>query len=417
MNRSAMYACVVLVLAAGAAAQDWSDWPYVRGIELEATAATRLVSVPLPPAIHARTGARLNDLRLLDDRDREVPFLIHVPRGTHRRDWRPARLLEASVLPGAYTQIVLEAGMPGTLHDLVELTIRDADFFAWVEVAASSDGTTWRILDERLPLYRFAAEGHRGTQILRHAPSTSRFLRLRLQSPDGALTVTDARIGEEVNDPPLRVDLPALALVSEENRPDRHTAWQADFGGAAPASAVLFDTTEPEFHRSVRVLASDDGRRWRPAGGGEIYRLRRGAATLEQVEIAFDETTSRYLRAEVFNRHDPPVPDLSATFRGVPRYVVFRQEPERTYRLLYGARDVDAPGYELARLVTATEIRDAAAGRMGSERLMPGHPRPLPWTERHAVVLWLSVALALGVLAWLAFRSMRPAEESDQRPG
>lgn len=403
------------MLALAAAAQpagDWADWPWLRPIVLQPADAPRLVSVPLPPPVyrHARPG--LADLRVVDEAGREVPFLLHTPRGVHRQEWRAVRLLEASFLPGQFTQSVFDTGAPVEPHNSIELAIAETDFFTWVEVAASNDAVTWRILSERLPLYRFTAEGHRGSQVLNYAPSNSRYLRLRLLKGDAALTVTGARASQEIIEEPERVALEAH-LTTPDDFPERHTGWRADFGaGAPPVSEAIFTAAEAEFHRPVRITASDNGESWRQIGSGEIYRLRRPAGVTENLRVAFSETQARYIRVEVLNRNDPPLASLAVEFRGVPRRVVFRQEPGRSYRLLYGYEKAPQPEYELARLVTAQEIAAAAPGALADEVPMPGHPRPpppKPWTERHPVVLWSALGLAVVVLIWLATRSMRTA--------
>ena len=366
--------------------------------------------MPVPAAVyqHARPG--LADLRVLDEAGREVPFFIHVPRGVHRQEWRDVRVLEASFLPGAHTQVILDTGTPVAPHNSIELSIRETDFFAWVEVAASDDASTWRILSERLPLYRFAAEGHTGRQMLKYAPSNSRYLRLRLLKGDSALSVSGARASQEIVEEPERVTLVAH-LTPAEKLPERHSGWQADFGaGAPPVSAAVFTATEPEFHRPVRITASHNGTAWHGAGSGEIYRLRRPTGVRENLWVTFDETQQRYLRVEVFNRNDPPLASLAVEFRGLPRRIVFRQEPGRTYRLIYGYDKARATAYELARLVAPAEISTAVAGSLGEEAPMPGHPRPLPpppWTERHPALLWTSLGIAVLILGWLAIRSMR----------
>lgn len=405
---------LLATLGAGSAQEpgDWADWPWLRPVELDAADAPRLVSVPLPPAVYLHAMRGLADLRVIDDTGREVPFLLHTPRGVHRQEWREVRVLEVSFLPGQYTQAILDTGTPVIPHNSVELTIAETDFFAWVEVAAATDLATWRILSERLPLYRFTAEGHRGSQVLSYAPSSSRYLRLRLLKGDAALRVTRARAGQEIIEEPERVIVEAH-IIPAEDLPERHSGWRADFGaGAPPVSEAIFTAAEAEFHRPVRVAASDDGRTWRTVGTGEIYRLRRTEGVTENLRVTFRETQARYLRVEVFNRNDPPLASLALEFRGVPRRVVFRQEPGRSYRLLYGYEKARAPEYELARLVTPQEIAGAAPGALGEAAPMPGHPRPpppRPWTERHPFVLWAALGLAILVLVWLAMRSMRTA--------
>jgi hypothetical protein len=394
------------VTAAAQTGNEWTDWPWVRPLELPEAPATRLVTVPLPPVIYTRVPAGLGDVRVIDDLDREVPFFVHVPRGTHRLVWHDARIVEQSMLPGDFTQIVIDSRGTGDGHNAVELTVRETDFFTWVEVAASDDGASWRILDERLPLYRFAADGHADTQVLRHRRSVSPWLRLRLLHGETPVTVSGVRLADEVEEPPALVEVPAT-LATATDLAERHSGWRADFDGTPPVSEAIFEAGEAEFHRPVLVRASDDGRRWRLVGQGEIFRLRRDDAARERLRVTFPETAARHLRVEIFNRNDPLLPGLTVSFRGVPRHVVLRQEPGREYRLIYGRNGAGVPAYELARLVSADELRAAAIGVVGDEGHMPGYPRPLPWTERHGVVLWLALGLAIAVVGWLAVRSLR----------
>src|SRR5256885_9843918 len=55
------------------------------------------------------------------------------------------------------------------------------------------------------------------------------------------------------------------------------------------------------------------------------------------------DTRPHMLRVEVVNRSDPPLAGASLTFFATPRRVVFRADPARTYRLLYGNPRVSAP--------------------------------------------------------------------------
>ncbi len=98
------------------------------------------------------------------------------------------------------------------------------------------------------------------------------------------------------------------------------------------------------------------------------------------------------------------VPELYET----PRRIVFRQEPGRSYRVVYGHSRVSAPSYDLARLTDPKAIDAAAAGTLGPEAVNPDYVDPAPWTERHPILLWIVLAvvvLALGALAVRALQS------------
>ena len=62
---------------------------------------------------------------------------------------------------------------------------------------------------------------------------------------------------------------------------------------------------------------------------------------------------------------------------------MFRQEPTRSYQLLYGHAEAAAPQYDFVRLVDDTAIEAAVGATAGGEQLNAGFIDSAPWTERH----------------------------------
>lgn len=397
-------------------AQRWREWNYARPIELnraqEASEAPRLASAIVPRELYARAQPSLADLRIVDDTGAEVPYLLHVFRGRREVRWRDAVLLEPSFVPGEYTQVILDTGPNPTPHSSLELSTPATDFFAWAQVAASDDARQWRILRERLPLYRFREPGHSGSQTLSYPETLARYLRVRIFEPGSPFAVTGGRVAQEISEEPERATF-AVAFTPQPGAMERHSVWVADFGDASPpVSEIAFTVREAEFHRSVSIYASDDGESWRLVGSEAIYRIQRGGQISEQLRVRFPETAARYIRVAVFNRDDPPLQDPTLEIAGTPRRVFFRAAPERRYWLLYGNRNARKPEYELARLISDTELRGAEQAQLGAELLRPGFAEfagQRPWTERHPMVLWSALALVVVVLGYLAIRSLRAA--------
>jgi hypothetical protein len=75
--------------------------------------------------------------------------------------------------------------------------------------------------------------------------------------------------------------------------------------------------------------------------------------------------------------------------------------------LLYGNSRIKAPEYELARLTAREELEVAFSGSLGEAEINSAYVSPEPWSERHPVVLWVALGLAVAVLGWLALRSLR----------
>ena len=92
-----------------------------------------------------------------------------------------------------------------------------------------------------------------------------------------------------------------------------------------------------------------------------------------------------------------------------PRRLIFRQEPGRSYRVLYGNSRIAAPQYDLSRVIRREELKAATIASIGNEEKNPRYASPEPWSERHPFILWTALGITVLVLAGLAIRSLKSA--------
>jgi hypothetical protein len=354
----------------------------------------------------------LADLRVADASWSEVPHVVHARTGRSSREWRSTALSETGFVPGGYTQAVADVGEHPGRHNTLEVEIVERDFFAWAEIAASDDRVTWRIVRERAPVYRFEKDGLAGTGVVSYPETHARWLRLRLHAEDAGLTVRRLRVAAEEHEEPELVVLPVSA-VRDGDAPRGESRFRAEFGDTGtPVGAVRFRTTRVLFHRPATIEVSNDGTTWKTTGTGDIYRsvarTEGSGAWSEQLAVRFGEARGRYWRITVADRNDPPIDDLAVELLGTPRHLLF--QPSRAgavHHMLYGNGRATAPDYELARLTTFEDREPARAVEAGPESENAAWVSPEPWTERHPVVLWVALVLAVGVLVVLALRALR----------
>jgi len=414
--------CALFVLAfavVGLFAADlppaWEGWRYWRALEVPATDAPP-AKATLPMEVYGRAQTDLGDLRLLDDTWTEVSYVLHIRRGFRRQEWLEARLAEVGFVPGppaAYTQAEVDLGNQAPPHNQLEIETDEKDFFARVELAVSDDGKSWRLLRQQAPIYRFQKDGLPGNRTLSYSESRARYLRLRIEAGEERIPVRGVRVAREVAEEAEWAKLEARFAPHGEAPPGR-SWWQTDLGSErVPASGARFAVGQGQFHRAVEVYTSDDGERWRRVGQGDIYRPgNRGGDALtaqESLRLDFEEARGRYWRVAVLDRNDPPLSEVQVELWGTPRHVVFRQEPRRSYRLLYGNERAVTPQYELARLLGREERERAVAAAVGAEEINTAWVDPRPWSERHPVVLWVALGIVVAALGLLALRSLRQA--------
>jgi len=416
MKRWSAVAAFLCLTAVVAAQTDlWTEWRFSAPIEAGAASEARLLRVQLPNEVTAHAQPGWRDLRVVDEAGHETPYVLHFQPEVQTTEWREARLLEVSFLPGESTQGIVDLGENPPEHNSLTLGIDLSDYSLWVEVAVSNNARTWRILNERSPIYRFTSNGLVGNQTVRYSTSRSRYLRIRLLDGTRKLPFSSARIAQEVRREAEYAPLTAT-FRPDPAAPRQQTWWTADLGATHPVSQARFELDAPDFSRALRISRSGDGQHWIPACSGDIFRIRRGPTTSgkggepgtrERLRVSFPEVQGRYWRVEVLDRNDPPLQGLRISLFTVPRFVVFRAEPGHSYRLMYGNSRAGEPSYSLAQLVQPEELESAPLVAMGTpvEAVIP--ERPLPWSERNPAVLWGALIAAAAVLGLLALRALR----------
>lgn len=422
--RSIATAAVALGFAAGTALAfstlpaAWSAWRYSRPIELAPTDAPRLVQTAIPDPIYLRSQPSLGDLRVIDAEGNETPYTIFSLDGATKLEHRAATVHEKSFTPGQYTQTVVEV-KGDTFHNSLEIQTSEQNFIEWVTVDASDDAHTWRIVQDRAPIFRFNKDGREGTRVVHYSENNARFLRVRILNGDQQFPILGVIVLNETCSPEERVPLETVQPTAAPNSTQRKSTWTADLGGSGPpVTAVVFDVAPGEFIRSVRLSASADEKEWRNLASGQIYRFHQGDKVQEQLkaEIPYGGQQFRHWRIAIENRNDAPLPINSVCLYTTPRRIMFEQQPGKTYSLIYGQERAQAPQYDLAQRIDSDQQRITPPGQLGPEETNTAWIDPRPWTETHDALLWAVLIIAVLLIGFTAIQSMRRAATNPTGP-
>ncbi len=109
----------------------------------------------------------------------------------------------------------------------------------------------------------------------------------------------------------------------------------------------------------------------------------------------------------VHNGDDPPlrITDVRLQFE---RRVYFETPGRGQLALYYGDEKLGPPVYEYARLFQLDKAATLASlAPEVSNDAYTGRPDDRPWSERHPVVLWITIIGAVVILGGIALRSLR----------
>jgi hypothetical protein len=414
-------ACAAVCLATNLPSQ-WRSWRYSRPISIVAQNGRTSVTMYLPFDLLAHSDTHGSDLRIIDDRGQEVPYFLGALQSEFQTETIPSHLAERSFVPGQFTQIViavtdkppLEERNGATLQQLqserwfntYRIVSPEADFMYWVETSVSDDAHQWRVVDPRSPISRFRKHGLDGNQTIQfEGYSNQRFLRLRIFDSERQFLVDSVEVLSRSSAEPPRVVIPAV--FSSERSPDAtESRMCADLGSPnLPVSEMDFATDQSEFYRAVRISTSDDGKDWRLAGTGEIYRFHQASKRKESLRVLFSETYAPFWCVDVVNGSDQPLVALGIDLRGVQRAITFQQEGDRSYKLIYGNFKSSPPQYDFAQIFDRKKVLPLAD--LGPEEVTTNYTDPRPYSERHPTLLWLVLVIAVAALAYTALKSLR----------
>ena len=387
----------------------WNHWRYSRAIELPATDASRLVEATIPDEVYLRSGSSLEDLRVIDDQGSETPYAMFMLDGAKKTEHIAATLHERSFTPGQFTQAVIEIKGDAPFHNSLEIETAEQNFIEWVSVEASDDAHTWRIVQGRAPIFRFAKESREGTRVVHYSDNNARYVRVRIFDGEKQFPILGATVFHQAG-VPLEIQVTPNAQARA-----RESTWTADLGGRGlPATEVHFEVAPMEFIRCVNLSASDDNKDWRNLASGQIYRFHQGDKVQEQltVPIPYGGASARYWRLTVENGNDAPLPVAVIRLNTTPRHLIFEQQPGRSYSLIYGQERARAAKYDLGERMDEEQRRLAVPGKLGPEEVNADWVDPRPWTETHEVFLWGALLIAVLAIGFTAIQSMRRAAAS-----
>jgi Protein of unknown function (DUF3999) len=361
--------CVIVALAIFVAAQtclafDPNEWRNTQALEVPAKG---LVRVNLPAATLDAAQPGLEDLRIVDSRGNQVPYLIEQLLPDAESKIRPAEF--RSTIENGATHLNLKTGTRAPIVG-VSLQTPATRFMKAVDVEGSHDGANWTKLA--------------GGDSLFQLPNGA--TKLRVSFPEGAWEFSRVTI-DDLESPPVpftgadlhkaRTTAPAepvpMTIKSRDESPAT-TRLALDLGAAnLTLGSLRIESNEPVFTRVVTLAVpevSDDGIRERNIADAVIYRVNVNGKNEARLEIPIEsQIHTRELFVLIRNEDSPPLSiDTVRADRRLVRLTFFANQPGQ-YSLLSGNTQCAAPRYDLSAL--SGRLRNATAMDVVPSALVP----------------------------------------------
>ena len=360
----------------------------------------------------------LEDLRIFDASNREVPYLLVGPPS------RAPRWLKSRLVPFAASKktsgFEVDLGQVADI-DRVQIAGLPAPFLKRVLLEGSGDRTRWTLLVPEGTLFDLPEEDLRRLE-LEFQPGRYRYLRLTWDDrTSGRVPMPISAAARAVDTSPvsprLRIEVPFERRGSEPGVSRYHLRLP---GSRLPITAIELSCAGGDILRKAYVAEAQlSGAEVVPVqlGSGILRRALRGDLSAAELRVPILTPTEAELELVVIDEDNPPLDlkGVSAVFAQLP-WIYFESQDAGQLTARFGRPDLRAPQYDLeARRDSVTKSRTAEAhwrevarphaeAEVEDGRALPvtgaainagafRYSRPLPGNQRGLTAVMLDVAV------------------------
>lgn len=415
---------------------DSAKWKYRAEVTIE-SGTEEYCRLILTPEIYNAARIELGDIRLVDSNGKQVPYVIVKPKDTVERQRHKPAVINRSTSTDKAALVTLDFGQQ-VIKNSIDVITKGDNFRRTVKVEGSNDNIEFFTAVGKA--YVFAVDRDKRFEQIDLPTNDYRYLR-----------ITVWPMQEETNSPVIeRVETfkvtrnlakrhPAGMILTEhkEDEKTRSSIYIYDLAYRhLPINEIELDVASDSFYRFVTLEGRDEAMRkvkldsednrdrftevevpWERITSDTIYSYTEpGGQKREKLVLRVSPVRSayRFLKIEISNYDDQPLVIKSASTKIIADQIVFPAESDARFTLYLGSASANVPQYDIRyRITNPLELKTRAANLSSiteNPLFSEAAEKPVPWTERHRVLLLIAMAavvLVLGRFILKSFKSIR----------
>ncbi len=400
---------------------DESHWQYFKKLTVPESIESDYAFFRVDAEIYDGCGGSLSSLRILDSNSTEAPYqILTKSESEQREEFRPT-VLNNSYQVGEFNVFILDIGEDSARVNELTLLTGSENFARRASVEGSMDQHEWNTLVEDAYIFDFSRNVHLKYLTIKFPLSSFRYYRIKIYDDgSGPLKIRGAKLFQ-VTEEKARTESWITVIIDRKEDTERKTSEAIFDPGYAglPVMELNLDIISRNYHRKAHVSTSADMEKWTPLGSDIImnYDLTQFKKTDNRVSFR-ENREGRYFKVTIENLDDRPLEVTGATAVGLVRRVALPLTGSAPYRIYFGNSRARPPRYDLEHRIQYIDADQLPRLEPGPRRSNPDYvvPTPVrPWSERHAYLLWVTMAVVTAFLAFLIFNLLR--KTPPQEPG
>lgn len=364
--------------------------------------------IPLPPAIIGHSQYQLEDLRIFDRDDREVPYAAWDDPGVFTGSrFLPFTILSYKKDTDRQSHLILANKAIVSLSDIV-LKLRNTEAARQISVSGSSDLKDWYAIRDAFPLTPSGGDHNGIMQASVHLPhSFYRYYDITILGEDALPPdILSAGIYQEfqTNSPPSALPLPR---ISRQDSVRGTTYIGLGFDAHYKIDELRFYISGPAlYHRKVRISQAGT----HSDAAVETFLTSTTKPAIVQLDL---QGTDVDILIE--NGNSPPLRIDSIVAYQHNRFLLAYLEAGNHYRLVCGDSTLRAPIYDLAYFkdsarASAVPVIPGALGayvEQNPRRDVRATGNPVEAPRSYKWLLWLTLLVVSALVVALVLKMMR----------
>jgi hypothetical protein len=385
---------------------------------LEKPTADGFYKIYLSPAEAQYTATRFNNIRILDSKNAEVPYIFTEEEPVYlQQQFIEYEILEKKLVARAYTSIKLHNPTQAPI-DNISLLIRNAEVLKSARLSGSDDGETWFAVKDKFTLNAISnptsVNELRGIEfpltnytfyLLEISDSTSTPINI-LKAGYYDVATTNGIYTELTED--------AMSLTTETK--NKRTYFNLKFNSLQAIDKVELSLTGSPFFQRSGVVTTKQGRAGKK--GTEQYDVplqdfivRSGQTTV----INFSRLKVNDLTFCIENGDNPALALKKVTAYQLNRYLVAWLKKDEIYSVRFGADNQAAPTYDLEH------FRDSIPAKVQVLRINDLRPVGVAAATKPTTIftsktlIWIAIGAVIILLGYMSLKLVRETNASQKQ--
>lgn len=382
---------------------------------LDKVQQTGFYSIPVSPKLSAHTQVDFRDVRILDDKGKQVPYIVR----NRKPKWQPSLfhsfpIIENKLDDSGRSLIEIRKDVNYSIASL-SLIIRNAAVSRSASLSGSNDGKNWFIISEKISInnsYETGADS--SVQSIEFPSSAYNYFRLVIDNQKSdPLNINSIGYYPNLEYKSVNpyVQNPQLQFVQTDSS-DEFSYIKVVQQDAYPVAQLSFKINGPKyFARSFAVLLTATDRK-RRTYLNEVASF--SVASVANFQTAVPVFKQKEFYISIHNGDNPPLQIQSINTAQEYHELVAWLEKGKNYKLVMDAEDATAPNYDLQQFSDSIPLNIAV---LNSREIAPVEDGNTPSSDTFPrMYIWLimiGVVALLGLLTWKLTAEMRKGTNSN----